>query len=86
MMLAMDKMITFGLNERFKKKFRDKSAIRLFEAVYTKIDIRFEKYISAFEKLVKKHNKAKKEEQRKRNEKELRTKRELARLEWTMLS
>lgn len=93
-MLAMDKMITFGHNERFKKKFRDKSAIRLFEAAlykakeYTTIDRRFEKYIGVFENLVRKLEKyikkeeqrseKRKEEQMKRIEKELRTKRTLS--------
>ena len=73
-MLAMDKMITFGHNETFKKNFRDKSAIRLFEAAlykakeYTTIDKRFEKYIGVFENLVRKLKKyIKKEEQRKKD-------------------
>ena len=91
-MLVMDKVLAFGNNENFQHK-----SFKLFESgiqkakEFTIIDKRFEKYISAFEKLVKKHkkhNKAlegkRKEEQRKRIEKELRTKRELARLKWTL--
>ena len=73
-MLAMDKMVTFGHDQTFKKKFRDKSAIRLFETVlykakeYTTIDKRFEKYIGVFENLVRKLKKyIKKEEQRKKD-------------------
>ena len=97
-------MITFGHNQTFKKKFRDKSAIRLFESAlykakeYTTIDKRFEKYIGVFENLVRKleirlekyikkeeqRSEKRKEEQMKRIEKELRTKRELARLKWTL--
>lgn len=92
-MLIMDKVLAFGNNKNFQH------SINLYESgvnkakEFTRIDARFEKYISAFEKLVKKHkkhNKAlekyiKKEEQRsenrKRIEKELRTKR---RLKWTL--
>lgn len=87
-MLAMDKMITFGHNETFKKKFRDKSAIRLFEAAlykakeYTTIDKRFEKYIGVFENLVRKleirlEKYIKKEEQRKNDEQVKRIEKEL---------
>ena len=97
-MLIMDKVLAFGNNKNFQH------VINLFETgvnkakEFTRIDARFEKYISAFEKLVKKHKKhskalekyIKKEEQRKndeqvkRIEKELRTKRELVRIKWTL--
>ena len=85
-MLIMDKVLAFGNNQNFQHQ-----SSKLFESCvnkakeFTKIDARFEKYISAFEKLVKKHKKNNKEQRsEKRIEKELRTKRELARLKWTL--
>lgn len=84
MMLAMDKMLVFGNDENIQHQ---SSSIKLFKVGVNKAkefaisDSRFEKYISAFEKLVKKHKKPTEQEK-----KQQRVKRELARLEWTMLS
>ena len=90
-MLAMDKLLAFGNDENIQLS---SSYIKIFKngvnkaKEFTIIDYRFEKYISAFEKLVKKHTPIEELEQQKKiqQKKIQRAQRELARLKWTMLS
>ena len=85
-MLVMDKLLAFGNDENIQ---HSSSYIKIFKngvnkaKEFTILDYRFEKYISAFEKLVKKHTPIVELEQQKKQQ---RAQRELARLKWTMLS
>tara|TARA_B100000497_G_scaffold55015_1_gene63036 strand:+ start:780 stop:1127 length:348 start_codon:yes stop_codon:yes gene_type:complete len=85
-MLVMDKLLAFGNDENIQ---HSSSYIKIFKnglnkaKEFTILDYRFEKYISAFEKLLKKYTPIVELEQQKKQQ---RAQRELARLKWTMLS